>query len=190
MLFRSRAAPFNWEELYPALKRLEEWGVLTRGTFIGGLSSLQFTTREMSEAVRLPLPELQQQAATVLCAADPANPYGWMIEWPKHVRYAGFSRNASNYLLLQGDRWLYWIESRGKKVFSLLDDGDERQSLSVDQQADILLKSFHAIIRRQKLVKMTIERWNGLPVTETEMGHALARQGAERQQHKLVVWSK
>lgn len=186
----ARAAPFNWDELYPALKRLEEWGVLTRGTFIGGLSTLQFTTKEISDAVRLPLPELQQEAMTVLCAADPANPYGWMIDWPKHVRNAGFSRSANHYLLLRGDKWLYWIEGRGKKVFSLLDGEGERQSLSIEQQADMLLKSFQTIIRRQKLVKMTIERWNGVPVMETEIGQALARQGAERQQHTIVVWSK
>ncbi len=187
----ARTAPFGWDELYPALKRLEEWGVLTRGTFIGGMSSLQFTTRELSESVRLPFPELQQQATTVLCAADPANPYGWMIDWPKNVKYAGFARNASNYLLLQGDRWLYWIEGRGKKVFSLAaDEGDGDSDLSTERQADLLLQAFRTIIRRQKLVKMTIERWNGKPVMDTEFGQALVRQGAERQQQTIVVWSQ
>lgn len=186
----ARTAPFSWDELYPALKRLEEWGVLTRGTFISGLSSLQFTTRETSEAVRLPLLELERQATTVLCAADPANPYGWMIDWPKNVRHAGFSRNASNYLLLQGGRWLYWIEGRGKKLFSLIQDEDGRLALSVEQQADMLLNAFQSVIRRQGLVKMTIERWNGIPVMETELGKAFVQQGAERQQQTIVVWSK
>ncbi|MBO9600623.1 MAG: DEAD/DEAH box helicase, partial [Cohnella sp.] len=185
----ARTAPFGWDELYPALKRLEEWGVLTRGTFIGGMSALQFTTKEMSEAVRLPVPGLQQQAATVLSAADPANPYGWMIDWPKNVKHAGFTRNASNYLLLQGDKWLYWIEGRGKKVFSVAANEGDRLS-SVERQAETLLQAFRTIIRRQRLVKMTIERWNGIPVMETEFGHALVRQGAERQQQTIVVWSQ
>ncbi|WP_027084687.1 DEAD/DEAH box helicase [Cohnella panacarvi] len=186
----ARTAPFGWDELYPALKRLEEWGVLTRGTFIGGMSSLQFTTREMSEAVRLPVPELQQQGATVLSAADPANPYGWMIDWPKHVKHAAFARNAGNYILLQGDRWLYWIEGRGKKVFSMATEEGVESGLSTENQAVMLLHAFRTIIRRQKLVKMTIERWNGKPVMETELGQALVHQGAERQQQTIVVWSQ
>ncbi len=189
----ARTAPFGWDELYPALKRLEEWGVLTRGTFIGGMSSLQFTTREMSVAVRLPFPELQQQATTVLCAADPANPYGWMIDWPKNVEYASFARNAGNYLLLQGDRWLYWIEGRGRKVFSLAaDDANEGgdSDLSTERRADLLLQAFRTIIRRQKLVKITVERWNGKPVMDTDFGQALVSLGAERQQQTIVVWSQ
>ncbi|MFC5530213.1 DEAD/DEAH box helicase [Cohnella yongneupensis] len=186
----AKTAPYDWDELYPALKRLEEWGVLTRGTFISGLTKLQFTTREVSEAVRQRLPELEQQATTVLCSADPANPFGWMIDWPKQVKHAAFSRSAGNYLLLRGDRWLFWIEGRGKKVFSLIEDQDGTVRLSIEQQADMLLKAFRSIIRRQKLVKLTIERWNAQPVTDTEMGKALVQLGAERQQHKLVVWSQ
>ena len=186
----ARTAPFDWDELYPALKRLEEWGVLTRGTFIAGTSTLQFTTKEVSEAVRLPIPELQRQATTVLCAADPANPYGWMIDWPKNVKYAGFARNASNYLLLQGDRWLYWIEGRGKKVYSVNPDMGREPDLAIEQQAELLLQAFRTIIRRQRLVKLTIERWNGSPIMETEFGQALVRHGAERQQKTIVVWSQ
>ncbi|MFD0670138.1 DEAD/DEAH box helicase [Cohnella sp. GCM10027633] len=188
----AKSAPYDWDTIYPALKRLEEWGVLTRGAFVRGMPSLQFTTKEVGDAVRLPLPDLQAQAPTVLCAADPANPFGWMIDWPKRTPHASFSRSPGNYLLLRGDRWAYWIEGRGKKLCAIDEEGAGRSDDPADmrKEADMLLQALHAIIRRQRLVKLSIERWNGQPVVDTAIGRAMLEQGAERQQRSIVVWSK
>lgn len=184
----AKTAPLRWESVYPALKQLESWGALTRGAFVRGVSRTQFATRETGEAIRLPLPSLQAEAMTVLSAADPANPFGLLLDWPDGVRHASFSRAPGNYLLLRGDRWLYWLESRGKKIVSA-GEPSERERLSEDEQASLLLKAYQTIIRRQRLVKLTIEKLDGAPVVETPLGRALVRLGAEKQQRTLVVWS-
>jgi len=183
----ARIAPFQWETLYPLLKRLEEWGVLTRGAFVKGMSALQFTTRELSDAVRQPLPGGSGLSLTLLSSADPANPFGMMIDWPDVSGGASFSRNPGNYMLLQGDKWLYWIENKGKRVYAMPDaDGGD---LPPDRQAALLQEAFQAIIRRQKLVKIAIELWNGEPVIDTEIGRLLLATGAERDMRSIVFWS-
>lgn len=186
----ARSTPYDWDAIYPALKRLEEWGVLTRGAFVKGMASFQFSTKEISEAVRLPIPEQREQASTVLSAADPANPFGLLMDWPKGPRHVSFSRNSGNYLLLRGNRWQYWMESKGKKIFAM-EDGE---SLPEDPEiagnnAQALLEALREIIRRQRLVKLTIERWNGIPVMDTAVGQAMLKLGAEKQQRSIVIWS-
>ncbi|MCC3371642.1 DEAD/DEAH box helicase [Cohnella sp. REN36] len=179
----ARMSPFAWDDLYPLLKRLEEWGVVTRGTFIRGMSTLQFTTREISEAVRQPLPAAG--GWTVLSSADPANPFGLMVDWPEGVSGASFARKPGNFLLMDGDRWTYWIENNGKRVFRMPEAGE---GAAEARQAAQLQAAFQSILRRQKLSKLSVEQWDGAPVTETEAGEALLRLGAERDRRALVFW--
>lgn len=181
-------APFSWDTFYPVLKRLEEWGTLTRGTFIKGLSTLQFTTRELSESVRQSLPSASDSSPTVLSSADPANPFGIMIDWPEGSKGISFARKPGNYLVLKGDRWLYWIENNGKRVFSLPEA--EAEDMTPERQAALLQVVFQSIVRRQKLVKIVVELWNGDPAAETSAGKMLLKQGAERDLRSLVFWSK
>jgi ATP-dependent Lhr-like helicase len=183
----ARAAPFSWETFYPVLKRLEQWGVLTRGTFIQGMSTLQFTTRELSEAVRQPLPDRSDTASTVLSSADPANPFGMMIDWPQGVQGISYSRKPGNFLLLQGAKWLFWMENNGKKVFSIPESLAE---MTLEQQVKLLQSAFQAIIRRRKLVKISVDQWNGEPIIDTEAGQLFMKLGAERDLRSLVFWSK
>ncbi|MCD9020937.1 DEAD/DEAH box helicase [Cohnella sp. NL03-T5] len=184
----ARTAPFSWDVFYPVLKRLEEWGVLTRGTFIRGLSTLQFTTHELSDAMRQSLPDLSSSSSTLLSSADPANPFGLMMDWPQASQGISFSRKPGNFMLLKGERWLFWIENNGKRVFSMPDS--ESASLPLERQVIFLQSAFQAIIRRRKLVKISVDQWNGLPVIETDAGKLLMKLGAERDLRSLVFWSK
>ncbi|MBB6672672.1 DEAD/DEAH box helicase [Cohnella nanjingensis] len=181
----ARTSPFAWDDLYPILKRLEEWGAVTRGTFIRGMSTLQFTTREISDAVRRPLPAAPN-ALTVLSSADPANPFGMMVDWPAGMPGASFARKPGNFLLLDGDRWAYWVENNGKRIFRMPEA--DRELGSPERQAALLQAAFQAILRRQKLSKLSIELWDGEAVTETDAAEMLLRLGAERDRRSLVFW--
>nr|WP_306220283.1 DEAD/DEAH box helicase [Cohnella sp. WQ 127256] len=183
----AKSAPFSWDDFYPVLKRLEQWGVLTRGTFIRGMSTLQFTTRELSDSVRQPLPTLSETTSTVLSSADPANPYGVLIDWPKDTRSTSYARKPGNFLVLQREQWLFWIENNGKRVFTV--PGKDEDLAQMEQQATILQSVFQSIIRRQKLVKLKVELWNGEPITETTIGTMLIKLGGERDLRSLVFWS-
>jgi ATP-dependent Lhr-like helicase len=183
----ARTAPFSWDTFYPVLKRLEQWGVLTRGTFIQGMSTLQFTTRELSDAVRQPLPDRSDTSSTLLSSADPANPFGMMIDWPQGMQGVSYSRKPGNFMLLQGAKWLFWLENNGKKVFSIPESHAE---MTLELKVRLLETAFQAIIRRRKLVKISVDQWNGEPIVDTEAGKLLMEHGAERDLRSLVFWSK
>jgi len=194
----AKSAPYAWEVFYPVLKRLEEWGVLTRGAFVRGLPSLQFTTRELSDSVRQPLPMISDTNSTVLSSADPANPFGLMIDWPQAINGAAYSRKPGNFLVLQGEHWLLWIENNGKRVFTTEADINSSAGSSIsamspalplEQQAKLVQTTFQSISRRRKLVKIKVEYWNGEPITDTEIGKMLMRLGAERELRSLVFWA-
>ncbi|QJD83147.1 DEAD/DEAH box helicase [Cohnella herbarum] len=191
----AKSAPYSWDTFYPVLKRLEEWGVLTRGTFIRGMSTLQFTTRELSDSVRRPLPMPERLPATLLSSADPANPFGLLIDWPEHGGGASYARKPGNFLVLQDDQWIIWIENNGKRAYSQANRGLSEKSesglddRSIEHQASLLLSAFQSIIRRRKLVKIKVDFWNGEPITESEIGNELMKLGAERDLRSLVFWS-
>ncbi|TFE19568.1 DEAD/DEAH box helicase [Cohnella luojiensis] len=184
----AKISPFSWDTIYPVLKRLEEWGVVTRGTFIRGMSTLQFTTRELSDSVRQPLPGPMGAAYTVLSSADPANPFGVLIDWPQGEGSAAYSRKPGNFLVLHGDQWLFWIENNGKKVITM--PVPDSVDVPMDHQAELLQSAFQSIIRSRKIVKVKVDSLNGIPITETEIGKVLLQRGAERELRSLVFWSR
>ncbi len=186
----AKAAPYSWDLFYPTLKKLEEWGALTRGSFVKGVPSLQFTTRELSESIRQPLPDTAEPSLSVLASADPAIPFGVLMDWPREEGGASYARKPGNFLVMQGDDWLFWIENNGKRAFEAPGRNGRQEDRAAEGQADMLIRSFHAIIRSRKLVKIKVDSWNGRPIMETELGRRLLALGAERDMRSLVFWSK
>lgn len=177
----AEACPYSWDTMLSVLKRLEEWGAVTRGMFIQGVSSLQFTTHEIASSMRkaqnVSDAEDVPQPLTLLCAVDPANPYGTLMPWPDKKGIA-FSRKPGNYIVQQGDRWLYWVENNGKKIFTM----DSGSSVSE------LKPLFRAIMRQQHRSKIVIDTWDGEKVTDTASGQELQAMGAEKDKTSLVLW--
>ncbi|MDG0812591.1 Lhr family helicase [Cohnella rhizosphaerae] len=182
----AKVSPYPWDVLQGVLRQLEDWGLVTRGAFIRGLDALQFATPAFRDAVKRPAGRDEGQLA-VLSAADPANPFGLIADWPAGSKGVSFARKPGNFLLLDGDKWLYWIENNGKRVFSL---SPEAEDLKGRGRTERLQAAFQTIIRRQKLVKLKLDAWNGKAAAETEAGRALLSEGAERQMRSLVLWLK
>ncbi|GMK38787.1 ATP-dependent DNA helicase [Paenibacillus sp. CCS19] len=194
-------SPLPWDALHPVLKQLEEWGTVTRGTFVDGEASMQFTTSEIAEAVRAPVPLSADSGVTVLASVDPANPYGIIADWPKASTCA-FARKAGHFLVLRGDRWLFWIENNGRRIH-MMDSGTANSSSSADADpnrtddaSDLhdpsmlneLRTSLAAILRRQRMSKIVIELWNGQPILDCAISEELRTIGAERDGQRLVLW--
>ncbi|CAM3917371.1 DEAD/DEAH box helicase [Cohnella lubricantis] len=177
--------PFSWDTFYPVMKRLEDWGAVIRGHYVQGDESLQFTTREVADAVRRPIAVLDAAPVTVLSAADPANPYGLLIDWPESARGASFSRKAGNYLVMKGENGVFWIENYGRRVYSL----DNSTTIPLDQKAALLKDALLTLLRRQGLVKVVIDSWNGEPISSSEAGKLLQELGAETDRKSLVFWA-
>jgi ATP-dependent helicase Lhr and Lhr-like helicase len=75
--------PGGFSGVYPVLRSMEEAGKLRRGYFVEGIGGAQFAFPGAVDRLRgLRNPRLDP-AVTVLSAADPANPYGWIVPWPE-----------------------------------------------------------------------------------------------------------
>ncbi|HEX8024891.1 MAG TPA: hypothetical protein VF484_01675, partial [Candidatus Limnocylindrales bacterium] len=73
--------------VYPVLRALEESGRIRRGYFVEGLGAAQFALSgaiERLRAMREPASaEGDPPVVHLLAAADPANPYGAALPWPR-----------------------------------------------------------------------------------------------------------
>jgi ATP-dependent Lhr-like helicase len=176
--------PYSWDRLQPVLRKLEEWGTLTRGLFIDGAITMQFTTPEIAELIRKPFPSgnSAKESLTLLSAVDPANPFGLLMEWPGGYD-CSFARKPGHFLVLRGDQWLFWMENNGKRIHTM-----EKQESANQPSAEELKWMFMTLLRRQHLSKIVVERWNGDTVTLTDEGKLLKEIGAESDQKSLVLW--
>ena len=182
-------SPYAWDALLPMLKQLEQWGVVTRGLFVQDVQTMQFVKRELVPQLRQQQQPQEAGAAntpTILCAADPANPFGLTLPWPKHAG-ANYARKAGNYLVLHGGEWALWVEGAGKKVFVCGAAAAEAQGL--DTLKPVIRLAFQTILRQCRISKIKVEQWNGNPAAEDAEGSALLQDfGAERDRSALVLW--
>ena len=82
--------------LMPVLRRMEETGVVLRGSFIEGLGPAQFAERESVERLRslTPGPAGAAETPVVLDLKDPACLVGRGVPWPEPVLPAGLGESA------------------------------------------------------------------------------------------------
>ncbi|MEA2549558.1 MAG: ATP-dependent helicase Lhr and Lhr-like helicase, partial [Chloroflexota bacterium] len=76
----------GFSAVYPILRALEDAGRIRRGYFIDGLGAAQFALAgaiERLRSVRDPGRDAADRTVHLLAAADPANPYGAAIAWPR-----------------------------------------------------------------------------------------------------------
>ena len=85
--------------LMPVLRRMEETGVVLRGSFIEGLGPAQFAERESIERLRSLSHDPGGAAATpvVLDLKDPACLVGRGVPWPEPVLPAGLGESAGGH---------------------------------------------------------------------------------------------
>jgi ATP-dependent Lhr-like helicase len=72
--------------VYPVLRAMEDAGRIRRGYFVDGLGAAQFALAgalDRLRAVRDPAERAAEGDIHVLAAADPANPYGAALPWPR-----------------------------------------------------------------------------------------------------------
>ena len=116
--------PGGFSAVYPVLRALEEAGRIRRGYFVAGLGGLQFAdpgALDRLRALREPDPDTARVA--VLAAADPANPYGAALAWPKGED-ARLARAAGPHVVLV-DGAVTAVVSRGaRQVTPLLPDDE------------------------------------------------------------------
>jgi ATP-dependent helicase Lhr and Lhr-like helicase len=68
--------------IYSVLRSMEDAGRVRRGYFVEGLGGAQFAYPGIIDRLRRERDAPAEGVAVALAAADPANPYGWLLPWP------------------------------------------------------------------------------------------------------------
>src|SRR5580692_1568411 len=75
--------PRGYNTIYPALKTLEESGIIRRGMFVAGMGAAQFAATSAVDMLRSLRMEPPKPETIFLASSDPANPYGTLVPWPR-----------------------------------------------------------------------------------------------------------
>ena len=107
---------------YPVLRAMEEGGRIRRGYFVDGLGAAQFALAGALERLRtLREPAVDRPVVHLLAAADPANPYGAAIGWPRRSEADRRTpaRAAGAYVVLVDGAPVLYLERGGASVLTL-----------------------------------------------------------------------
>jgi ATP-dependent Lhr-like helicase len=166
----------GFSAVYPMLRALEEAGRIRRGYFVAGLGAAQFALAgalERLRAVREPASATGDAPAVhVLAAADPANPYGGAIPWPRRgeqdrrplPRAAGAS-----VVLVDGLAALY-LDRGGSSLQTLAPFDDPAVATAA-------LGGLNSLLADGRLRELVISRVDGEPVGSSSWYETLLRGG-------------
>ncbi|MGZ4397269.1 MAG: Lhr family helicase, partial [Gaiellaceae bacterium] len=165
--------------VYGELKALEVLGLCRRGYFVEGLGGAQFALPGAVERLRELRPrEGEEPDGLVLAAADPAQPYGAAVPWPK--RSGGrAARVAGAQVVLLGGAAVLFVERGGRSLVPLLDPADDWLRLA--------LATLVAHVRRRGLKRLAVERLDGEPVVDSEVMPLLLEAGFTQGPRRAVL---
>ncbi len=153
--------------VYGELKDLETIGVCRRGYFVEGLGGAQFALPGAVERLR----ELRAEddpEPLVLAAADPGQPYGAALPWPKRAG-ARAARVAGAQVVLLGGEAVLFVERGGRTLVPLRDPDEEWLRPAIE--------ALVAYVRAGGAKRLAVERFDGRPVVETEVMSLLVEAG-------------
>jgi len=155
--------------VYGELKALETLGLCRRGYFVEGLGGAQFALGGAVERLRELRPrEGEEPEALVLAAADPAQPYGAALPWPKRSG-ARAARVAGAHVVLLGGRPALFVERGGRSLVPLRDPDEDWLRPALVALVD------H--VRKAGIKRLAVERFDGEPVGESDVMPLLLEAG-------------
>src|SRR3954447_6292329 len=158
---RAEGIPGGFGAVYGELRSLETLGLCRRGYFVEGLGGAQFALGGAVERLRELRPkEGEEPEPLVLAAADPAQPYGSALPWPKREG-ARAARVAGAHVVLLGGVPVLFSERGGRSLVPLRDPDPEWLRPA--------LVALVAHARRIGLKRLAVERFDGEPVVATEI---------------------
>jgi ATP-dependent Lhr-like helicase len=156
---RGEGIPGGYGAVYAELRALETLGTCRRGYFVEGLGGAQFALGGAVERLRELRPrDGDEPEPLVLAAADPAQPYGAALPWPKRAG-ARAARVAGAHVVLLGGEAALFVERGGRSLVPLRDPEDE--------WVRVALAALVAHVRRGGVKRLAVERFDGEPVAET-----------------------
>ncbi len=166
---RAEGIPGGYGAVYAELRALETLGLCRRGYFVEGLGGAQFALGGAVERLRELRPrDGDEPEPLVLAAADPAQPYGAAVPWPKRADGRAARVAGAHVVLLGGDAVLF-VERGGRTLVPLVDPDEAWLRPSLAALVD------HA--RRSRRKRLAVERFDGEPVAESTVLPLLVEAG-------------
>jgi len=170
--------------LYGTFSNLETLGVCRRGYFIEGMGGAQFALPGAVERLRAGRSSIaradtpERQRTLVLAAADPAQPYGAALPWPRREgQERRPARVAGAHVVLVDDEPVLYIERGGRGLVTLLDDGPLEDALRALADA----------VRSGRVPKLALERIDGEPAIASSLVDTFVQLGFHTGPRRLTL---
>jgi ATP-dependent Lhr-like helicase len=178
-----------WRVLYEVLSRMEMAGEVRRGYFVEGVSGAQFA---LPEAARLlqesALPSTAAAPVVLVHSLDPANLYGSGAPFDIPLLDGGtrpLLRRAGHWLVFRAGRPVLIVEQQGKRLTALASASRD----DVAQAVALLPATLETDRTLGVRHKVTVEEWNGQPVTATAGREYLEAAGFVRDYQGMTLYA-
>ncbi len=165
---RAEGIPGGYGAVYSELRALETLGLCRRGYFVEGLGGAQFALGGAVERLRETREAEEDALPVVLPAADPAQPYGAALPWPKRAG-ARAARVGGAHVVLAGGEAVLYVERGGRSLVPLRDPDEVWLRPALD--------ALVAYVRGGGAKRLAVERFDGGPVTESDVMPLLVEAG-------------
>ena len=187
--------------LYDSFSQLETLGVCRRGYFVEGLGGAQFALPGAVERLRAGRSEPARGDASprtlVIAAADPAQPYGAALPWPRREgQDRRPARVAGAYVVLVAEQPVLYVERGGRGLVTLGEVGVPAGPLTVgapvsaageEEQLSRALTALAEAVRAGRVGKLALERIDGEPAIASELVATLVELGFHSGPRKLTL---
>jgi ATP-dependent Lhr-like helicase len=175
----AEGVPGGFASLYGELVNLETLGTARRGYFVEGLGGAQFALPGAVERLRS-LRDDEPPGPLVLAATDPANAYGASLSWPKRDDSPRRPARAPGaYVVYLDSEPVLYVERGGKGLLPLREVREDWLREALEALAD------H--VRRGRLKRLAIERFDGEPVVGSELEPLLIDVGFRQGPRRLTL---
>ncbi|MFL5242034.1 MAG: DEAD/DEAH box helicase [Gemmataceae bacterium] len=179
-----------WRVLYEVLSRMEMGGAVRRGYLVEGLSGAQFALPEALEmAEKIHTPSTAADPVVLLHSLDPANLYGTGAPFDIPLLDGGtrhFLRRMGNWLVVRAGKPLLLIEGQGRRLTALASASRADVAASVACLPEILKGE----PKQSPKHKLTVEEWNGQPVTAIPEHELLQAVGFVRDYQAMTLYAE
>ena len=161
--------------VYPMLKAMEESGRIRRGYFVEGLGAAQFALPGAVDRLRAERAPAEAPIVNVLGAADPANPFGATLPWPKGKR---LQRVAGAHLVTVDGEPVLYVERGNKGLVTLP---------AFESCAQPALAALRRLAENAPRREFAIDHVDGEPVLNSSVRPALEQAGFQREYLGLTL---
>jgi ATP-dependent Lhr-like helicase len=169
--------PGGFAAVYPVLKAMEEAGRVRRGYFVEGLGAAQFALPGAVDRLRAERTPAEGPVVHVLATADPANPYGATLAWPKG-RKERLQRVSGAYVIFVDGEPALYVERGSKRLVTLA---------AFETSSPQALGALRRLAENTPRRELTIDHIDGEPVLNSPVRPALEQAGFAREYLGLTL---